>query len=116
MEKLNHKKAARVFAGAFSESLAEAVAQAAGQAWPLGIIDSSNLPTRNGQPAHFRISVDGDLSGECFIEFYEPQLSDVCAKILDQPSRPLTMSTPTCFCVSLSRHAVAQRLSLRRIR
>jgi flagellar motor switch protein FliN/FliY len=90
MDKLSHKKAAGIFAGAFSQAFAAAAAQAAGRPWSVAVLETSDLPRRAGQPAQYRISVEGDLTGECFVEFYEPQLSELCATLLNQPAAPFT--------------------------
>ena len=80
-----NKKAARVFAAAFATAVAEVIGIAAGAPWPLEVKDGAEPPTRHGQPVHFRLSVDGSLRGECFVEFYEPQVSALVARILGRP-------------------------------
>ena len=80
-----NKKAARVFAAAFATAVAEVVGKAAGAPWPLEVMDGAEPPTRHGQPVHFRLSVEGSMRGECFVEFYEPQVAALAAKILGHP-------------------------------
>jgi flagellar motor switch protein FliN/FliY len=79
------KKSANFFAAAFAESLAQSVAAEAGSAWPLGVISSPDAPINKGTPVHFRLAVEGSIAGECFIEFYEPQVSGLVSKMLKQP-------------------------------
>ena len=90
MDNQEKKKAARAFAGAFAESLSEALATATGSLWPLEVLDGPNTPTQKGMPVHFRLSVEGALSGECFVEFYEPQVSQLLSKMLNEPAAKLT--------------------------
>jgi hypothetical protein len=79
------KKSANFFAAAFAESLAQSVAAETGSAWPLGVMRSPDAPINKGTPVHFRLAVEGSIAGECFIEFYEPQVSGLVSKILKQP-------------------------------
>lgn len=78
-------RAAKAFAAAFGESLAESLAEATGFSWPLEVAESATTPTGSEIPLHFRLTVEGALSGECFVEFYEPQASDLISNILKQP-------------------------------
>ena len=84
MDKQRRKMAARAFASAFAESLGQTLATATGESWPLEVLDSPNPPTQKGMPAQFRLSVEGGLSGECFVEFYEPQVSSLVSKIIKE--------------------------------
>jgi flagellar motor switch protein FliN/FliY len=86
MDNLNNKKTARVFAEAFSPALAEALTQAAGTPLLLKVLDSPDLDTRHGQPVHFRLSADGALHGECFVQLYQPHVAELGSKILGQPA------------------------------
>ena len=79
------KKSANFFAAAFAESLAQSVAAEAGSVWPLGVMSSQDAPINKGTPVHFRLAVEGSIAGECFIEFYEPQVSGLVSKMLKQP-------------------------------
>jgi flagellar motor switch protein FliN/FliY len=79
------KKGANFFAAAFAESLAESLAAETGSPCPLGVISSPETPTDKGASIHFRLTMEGAISGECFVEFYEPQASDLVSKILKQP-------------------------------
>lgn len=85
VDNTNNKKGARIFAAAFATAAADALGKVAGAPWPLEGMDGAEPSTRHGQPVHFRLSVDGALRGECFVEFYEPQLNALAAKILDRP-------------------------------
>lgn len=86
MDKQNNKRAAREFAEALASSLAEALTQAAGTPLQVKVLDSPDLGKRQGQPVHFRLTADGALHGECFIELYEPQVAELGAKILGRPA------------------------------
>lgn len=79
------KEGANFFAAAFAESLAQSLAAETGSPWPLGVMTSPDTPSSKGMPIHFRLAVDGSISGECFIEFFEPQVSDLISKVTKQP-------------------------------
>lgn len=81
----NNRKAARIFAAAFATAVADALGKAAGEPWPLEVMEGAEPSTRHGQPVHFRLSVDGAVRGDCFVEFYEPQVNALAAKILGRP-------------------------------
>ncbi len=85
MENQSKQKAARGFADAFAEALTASLATATGFSWPLEVADYGSTPVQKGASVHFRLTVEGALSGECFIEFYEPQVSDLISNILKQP-------------------------------
>jgi len=82
----SNKKTARIFTDAFTSSLAEALTQAAGTPFHLKVLDNPDLGTRHGQPVHFRLTADGALHGECYIESYQPQVAELGSKILGQPA------------------------------
>jgi flagellar motor switch protein FliN/FliY len=82
MENQPNNLAARVFAGAFADSLAESLGKAIGTPWRLTVLESPELETRHGEPVHFRVSVGGAVSGDCFVEFYQPQITELASKIL----------------------------------
>jgi flagellar motor switch protein FliN/FliY len=84
------KKAANFFATAFAESLAQSLAEETGSPCPLGVISSPDPPIDKGKPVQFRLTAEGAISGECFVEFYEPQASDLVSKILKQPVAELS--------------------------
>ncbi len=86
MDNQTTKQTARVFADAFTSSLAEALTQAAGTPFRLKVLDNPDLDTRHGQPVHFRLTADGALHGECYIELYQPQVAELGSKILGQPA------------------------------
>jgi flagellar motor switch protein FliN len=81
MEHEKNKLAARAFAAAMGNAISESIRQASGAAWPLEIMDAPEPPGRKAQPVQFSLKVDGGLRGECFAEFYEPQASELAAKI-----------------------------------
>src|ERR1700733_4422634 len=86
MENQHKNQPAQVFASAFAESLAESLLKSTGTSWRLTIQDTAELDTRHGQPVHFRLTVGGAISGDCFVEFYQPQITELASKILGQPS------------------------------
>jgi flagellar motor switch protein FliN len=86
MENHRNNQPAQVFAGAFAESFAESLLKSTGASWRLTIQDAPELDTRQGQPVHFRLTISGAISGECFVEFYQPQITELASKILSQPS------------------------------
>ncbi|HEY5214378.1 MAG TPA: flagellar motor switch protein FliN [Acidobacteriaceae bacterium] len=75
---------AQVFAKAFAESLAEALTQKVGHPWQLRVRDSPDLTERQGKAIHFRLTVDGALRGECFVELYEAAVAELGSMILGQ--------------------------------
>jgi flagellar motor switch protein FliN/FliY len=81
MEIQNNKIAVRAFAAAFAGAVSESLGQAIGSNWPLEVMDTQEPHTRRAQPVQFRLQVDGGLRGECFVEFYEPQVSELVAKL-----------------------------------
>lgn len=80
MEKRNNKLTARSFAEAFAGALSVSLAQLTGSPWPLEVVDNREPPAREPQPVQFKVRFEGGLSGDCFVEFYEPQLSELLGK------------------------------------
>lgn len=89
MDNQRKKKAARIFAAAFAQSLSESLADATGSPWPLVVMDTLNAATHKGTPIHFRLTVGGALCGQCCVEFHETQASDLISRILKQPAGAL---------------------------
>ena len=81
-DNINNRKGAKIFAAAFATAVADALAKAIGAPWPLEVMEAAEPSTRHGQPVHFRLSVEGALRGECFVEFYDPQVNPLATKIL----------------------------------
>ena len=81
MDSHNNKTAVKLFAAAFAGAVSDAIGQAIGSAWPLEAMDAQEPSTRKGQPVQVRLKAEGGLRGECFIEFYEPQISELIAKL-----------------------------------
>lgn len=90
MENHRNNQPAQVFAGAFAESFAESLLKSTSTSWSLAIQDTPALDTRQGQPVHFRLTLSGAISGECFVEFYQPQIAELASKLLGQPSSTFT--------------------------
>jgi flagellar motor switch protein FliN/FliY len=84
------KKVANSFAAAFAASLVDSMVKETGSPWPLEVSSGPETPTSKGTPVHFRLEVQGSISGECFVEFYEPQVSELVAKIVKEPVTELT--------------------------
>jgi flagellar motor switch protein FliN/FliY len=84
------KKAAAVFANAFATSFAESLTQAAGVSFLLRVLESPDLATRQGQPVHFRLTAEGGLRGQCFVELYQPHVAALASKILGLPAGDFT--------------------------
>ncbi len=85
-DKQSNKKAARSFAAAFASAAGDALSRALGKAWPLELMDIAEPPTQQSQPIHFRLTVEGRLKGDCFIEFYEPQVSALVSSLQVKPA------------------------------
>ena len=86
MDNQGNKRAAQAFAGAFATSLTQSLTEAAKQQLNFEVMDSPSLDARPGEPVHYRLAVGGALSGECYVEFYEPQVAELGARILDKPA------------------------------
>jgi flagellar motor switch protein FliN len=81
MEHEKNKIAARAFAAALGNAISESIRQASGSPWPLELMEAPEPPGRKAQPVQFCLKIEGDLRGECFAEFYEPQASELVAKL-----------------------------------
>jgi flagellar motor switch protein FliN/FliY len=82
----NSKKPALAFAGTLATHLGESLTQALGNPLQFQVLDSPDLAKRQGKPVHFQVSVSGKLTGDCFIEMYEPQVIDLGSKLLPEPA------------------------------
>jgi len=90
MNHRNNKMAARAVASAFAAALAESLTQIAGTPFHSNVLDNPQLATRKGQTVHFRLTADGALQGECFVELYEPQVAELASKFLGRPLAPFS--------------------------
>lgn len=90
MDNQSTKNAAGVFANAFAASLAQSLSKAVGSSFLLRVLESPDLATRQGQPVHFRLTAEGGLRGQCFIELYQPQAAALASKILGLPAGDFT--------------------------
>jgi flagellar motor switch protein FliN len=81
MENQKDKTAVRAFAAVFAGALSESLGQATGSPWPLEVMDAQEPPMRKAQPVQFRLKAEGGLRGECFVELYEPQVSELVSKL-----------------------------------
>ncbi len=84
MDNRSNKKAARVFAEVFAASLAESLTQAVGSSLKLEVQESPDLSASQGKPVHYRVTMEGAQRGECFVEFCEPLVAELGAKILGE--------------------------------
>jgi flagellar motor switch protein FliN/FliY len=85
MDNQTKTNAAREFAKAFAGSLSASLSLATGLPWPLELLKGPAVPTSKGTPIHYRLKVDGALTGECFVEFFEPHVAALISKIVKQP-------------------------------
>ncbi len=90
MDNQGNKRVARDFAAAFAGALGDALAGTTGVLWPLQVLNGPNAPTQRGTPIQFRLSAEGELSGECFVEFNEPQILALLSKIFKAPVHEFT--------------------------
>ncbi|MGO8758252.1 MAG: FliM/FliN family flagellar motor switch protein [Terracidiphilus sp.] len=90
MDNPAQKKGAMEFAAAYAEALSAALAGATGSQWPHQVIESGSIPANDAPAIQFRLTVEGAVRGECFVEFYEPQVADLLSKIVKQPIGGLT--------------------------
>ena len=81
-----NSQAARQFAGVFAESLAESLLEEAGIESRIKVLDDSNVAPRQDTLIHFKLTLDGGLRGQCFIELTAPQAAGLAAKIAGQPA------------------------------
>jgi len=81
MSNYDNNKAARRFVQGFSEALSESLSSATSNPWKVTVLDGSNRSEKSGAPLVFRLTMDGALRGESFLEFYEPQVLELAAAI-----------------------------------
>jgi len=112
MDNQKKKEVARAFAAAFAESTRDALKSATGTLWSLEVLNGPNPPSQRGMPVHFRLSLEGALSGECFVEFYEPQAMRLLSKMLGERIAEFTevhSETLARFIASATEGLVASR-------
>jgi flagellar motor switch protein FliN len=85
MESNPAKNGLKIFAAAFAQSLSASLAEASGSELPLEIVDKGTIPNNDSTPIQFKLTVEGVLRGECFVEFYEPQVAALLTTIMQQP-------------------------------
>ncbi len=90
MDHQEKKDAANLFATALAGSLGDAISTVTGRVCALDILNGLNPPAQKGMPVHFRVSVEGAVSGECFLEFYESQIVRILAASQDEPVSEFT--------------------------
>jgi hypothetical protein len=107
------KNSARAFATAFAESLSVTLAEAMGAEWPLEAVENAQPITNKEPSVHFRLTVDGALRGDCFVEFLEAQVVELAAKIRKEPAAEIDEAQVSALAgaVSASGVRLAQTLS-----
>jgi len=80
------KKCANQFAAALAKCVSESFAAATGTPCPLEVMDSMDAAANQGTQVHFRLTMEGAIKGECFVEFYEAQVSALLAKATEVPA------------------------------
>jgi flagellar motor switch protein FliN len=85
MNNQEKKNAARSFATAFAASLGSTLASVTGTKWSYEAMESPDSSAQKGVTLHFRMTLEGGLSGECFVEFYEPQILAILSEIAKEP-------------------------------
>jgi flagellar motor switch protein FliN/FliY len=85
MENEPTKNGLRIFAAAFAQSLSASLAEASGAKSPLEVTDKEAIPTNDSKPIQFKLTVEGTLRGDCFVEFYEPEVAALLSTIMRQP-------------------------------
>jgi flagellar motor switch protein FliN/FliY len=90
MDDPNQLQAARTFASAFAESLAESLTLKLGTPWLLKTLEDADLAGPAKPAVHFRLSAAGGLQGECFVAFEQAQVIAFGSKLLEQSSSALS--------------------------
>lgn len=85
MENKSTKNGLKIFATAFAQSLSASLAEASGSASQLEIADRGTIPSNASKPIQFKLTLEGAIRGDCFVEFYEPQVAALLASITKQP-------------------------------
>jgi flagellar motor switch protein FliN/FliY len=112
MENQN-KIAVRAFAAELAGAVSESIGKAIGSPWPLEVVDADQPPERREQPVQFSLKLDGGLRGQCFIEFYEPQVSELVAKLSGHNAETVSEEQARALAavISSSTAALGQSLS-----
>lgn len=82
MDNQKNEEALQFFAGAFSESLAEVLTTASENQWQIEVLDKPNPAPQQGTPVRFRLNVQGDLRGDCFVEFQQSEVAELGSRLL----------------------------------
>jgi len=112
MENLN-KVAIHEFAADLAAAVSASLGQAIGSPWPLEVVDADQAPVKREQPLQFSLKLDGRLHGQCFIEFYQPQLSELVAKLsgLSSETAPEDQTKVLAAAISSSTAELSQSLT-----
>ncbi len=94
MEKLN-KTAIHAFAAELASAVSSSLGKAIGSPYPLEAVDAEQAPAKREQPLQFNLKVEGSLRGQCFIEFYQPQVSELVAKLSSQSAEAASAEEQT---------------------
>ncbi|MGA2849181.1 MAG: flagellar motor switch protein FliN [Terracidiphilus sp.] len=87
----NHDRqtATRKFVQGFAEALAGSLTGAAGQPWNLTIMENYDPSAQPGSPIVFRLTLEGLLRGEFFLEFDTEQLKLLATAINTNAGQPV---------------------------
>jgi flagellar motor switch protein FliN len=85
MDNHSNQTTAQPFAASLAEALAGVLTQEIGTAWQVTLEDNADAAMRQGSPVHYRLTMEGALEGDCFVEFYAPQVAELAARIAKQP-------------------------------
>jgi flagellar motor switch protein FliN len=90
MDSQARRKGATLFAQAFAESVSGVLSEAANAKMEWKVSDDGNPLASDSALVQYRVQVEGALSGECFVEFYESQIAALLGKIDGQPTDSLS--------------------------
>lgn len=108
-----NKAAALAFAQALADALSTSLSERTGSACTLTVAETQDAPAPDAQPCQFRIKLQGGLRGGCFLEFYEPHLSEWLARLGgDDPNVETNVGRAQALVPVLSQAATSLKSSL----
>ena len=90
MDSHARRNGALVFAAAFAQSLSEVLSEATNTKTELKVVDDSSSAAGDTAPIQYRLQCEGALSGECFVEFHESQVSALLQNLIGEQVESLT--------------------------
>ncbi len=90
MDNQGNHQAAKSFAGGFAESLAEQLTGTSGSQWQVKVLDTQDLSAQQGQAIRFRLTMDGGMRGELYVELYELRAIQFLSKTGDPSAEAFT--------------------------